>query len=233
MGESVSHIYNEKYFEKGWRQSESLVWDHPAQQQQLKLKMSFLERFFEKGSILFVGCAKGFEVRMARERGWDAYGTDFSDYAVQNADPKVKDYVQKADTRKLPFGDDSFDVVAGFNTIEHVGAGEPEEILVALKEVSRVAKQGLLFKLSFRHWVVVSCVDPAFIELQPFAFWIEGIERLGKHLFFHSEVGPAPLHAWMVFYSKEKWSKTFGENKDAKFWAQQIEERLRTSNLGF
>jgi len=225
----LHEIYDERYFERGWRESGSLVWDHRAQQSQLKLKLNFLERFFDKGRVLFVGCAKGFEVRMARQMGWDAYGTDFSEYAVRNVDPAVRDYVRLADTRELPFEDDSFDVVAGFNSPEHVGGGRPEELRRGLCEVSRIASRGLLFKLSLRHWAVVSCLDPGFIELQPLSFWVEGVERLGKHRFFRAEVGTAPLHAWIAFYQVRKWDEFFGDNRDARFFAFQIEGSLRPS----
>jgi len=227
FGKAMCAQYGEDYYERRWRESGALVWEHPAQQRQLKLKMSFLERFFEKGSVLFIGCAKGFEVRMAREMGWDAYGTDFSEYAIAHADPEVKNYVRLADTRSLPFSQDAFDVVAGFNALEHVGAGKPNELSLAFKEVSRVARSGLLFKLSCKHWVVTTCLDPALIYLQPFTFWVEGIERLNKHLFFRAEVGSAPLHAWMVFYHKKKWDVLFGDNPDAKLWRQQIESALK------
>jgi len=225
----LHEIYDESYFERGWRESGSLVWDHPAQQSQLRLKVHFLDRFFDKGRVLFVGCAKGFEVRMARQMGWDAYGTDFSEYALRTVDPAVGDYVRLADTRELPFEDDSFDVVAGFNTLEHVGGGKPDEIGRAFCEVSRIASKGLLFKLSLRHWAVASCIDPGFIELQPFSFWVEGIERLGKHRFFRAEVGTAPLHAWVVFYQVREWDRFFGDHQDAKFWAGQIGNAIRRS----
>lgn len=221
--------YGKNYFEKDWRDSGALVWEHPSQQRQLKLKMHFLEAYFKRGSVLFVGCAKGFEVRMAREMGWNAYGSDFSEYAVNHVDEKVKDYVKLADTRSLPFEDDFVDVVAGFNTLEHVGAGKPEELKLAFKEVSRVAKYGLLFKVSLKHWAVTTCIDPSFISLQPLSFYIEGIERLNKHLFFKAEMGSAPLHAWLVFYAKEKWYKTFEGNTDATFWRKQVEQAVKPS----
>jgi len=224
-----SKVYDEHYYEKMWRtESGSLRWEDPAQQYDLNLKLNNLEHFFRyKGKVLFVGTAKGFEIRMARQRGWEAFGTDFSEYAISHCDPTIKDFIQLADSRNLPFPDDSFDVVAGFNTVEHTGRGKAEEVSLALKEASRVAKDGLLFKVAIKHWAVTHYLDPALIELQPLLFWIEGVERLGKHRFFHAEIGPAPLHTWIVYYCKEKWKRTLGDSQDTRYLAQQIENAIK------
>lgn len=227
----TSKIYDEKYFEKGWRsESGHLTYEDPTQQYDLTLKINTLNKFFpEKGTVLFVGTAKGFEVRKAREQGWEAFGTDFSEYAIKNADPTILQFLRLADTRKLPHGEDQFDVVAGFNTIEHIEGGKRDEIISGLREASRVAKAGLLFKVALDHWVVTHCYDPAYIQLQPLSFWIREVERLGKHILFHAEIGTAPLHAWLVYYEKEKWEKVFGSNRDAVFWKEKIEEAIKSS----
>jgi len=220
-----SKIYGADYFEKGWRsESGKLRYEDPGQQYDLTLKINILSRFFSgKGTVLFVGTAKGFEVRKAREHGWEAFGTDFSEYAIENADPTIAQHIKLADTRQLPYQADQFDVVAGFNTVEHIGGGKRDEVILGLREISRVAKQGLLLKVALRHWVVTHCYDPGYIELQPLIFWIREVERLGKHLLFHAEIGIAPLHAWLVFYHKDLWEKKCGDNQDARFWKKQIE----------
>lgn len=224
-----SESYGPNYFEKDWRsQSKQLRWEDPDQQYDLDLKVSFLERFFrDRGKVLFVGTAKGFEVRKARERGWEAFGTDFSQYAIEHADSTISQFLKLADSRNLPFEDNSFNVVAGFNTLEHVGAGTPYQITLALRAVSRVAKAGLLFKVGLRHWAVTHCIDPEPIELQPFCFWVRQVECLGKHRFYHAEIGTAPLHAWLIFYHKDLWRAKVNGGADASYWEQQIEEALK------
>jgi len=223
-------IYDKGYFEKGWRsESGKLQYEDPAQQYDLNLKIAMLNRFFpQKGTILFVGTAKGFEIRKAREHKWEAFGTDFSEYAIKNADPTIVQYLKLADTRKLPHAEDQFDVVAGFNTVEHIGGGHRAEIILGLREISRVAKTGILLKVALRHWVVTHCYDPGLIQLQPLSFWIREIERLGKHLLFHAEIGTAPLHIWLVFYHKDLWQQKFEDNRDAIFWKKQLEDTLES-----
>lgn len=48
-------------------------------------------------NVLDFGCAKGFLVRAFRERGIEAYGCDISEWAVENCDPMVKNYVMTPD----------------------------------------------------------------------------------------------------------------------------------------
>lgn len=93
-----------------------------------------------KSSLLDVGCAKGFML-------YDLYklvpemklrGIDISNYAISNAVPEMKKFVQTGDAKEIPFEDNCFDIVIAINTIHNL---EKEDCAKALREISRVSKK--------------------------------------------------------------------------------------------
>jgi len=93
-----------------------------------------------KSSLLDVGCAKGFMLYDFVELipGINVAGIDISEYAIANAIPDMKPYVQVANAKKLPFPDKSFDLVISVNTIHNLPL---EECKQALREIQRVSRK--------------------------------------------------------------------------------------------
>ncbi|MCB1192957.1 MAG: class I SAM-dependent methyltransferase [Leptospiraceae bacterium] len=93
----------------------------------------------EKSSVLDVGCAKGFMLHDMFELipGITVRGIDISEYAIQNAIEDMKPNIMVGDARKLPFADNSFDVVISINTIHNL---TKYEFAIALQEIERVSK---------------------------------------------------------------------------------------------
>jgi len=93
-----------------------------------------------KSSVLDVGCAKGFMLYDMNKLipGITIKGIDISDYAINNSMPEIKKFVQVANAKKLPFPDNSFDVVISINTIHNL---ERSECAESLHEISRVSKK--------------------------------------------------------------------------------------------
>lgn len=82
-------------------------------------RLALLERFAERGPLLDVGCALGFFVRAARERGWDARGIECSAYAAREAVARGAPVVQGDFlTADLPLG--GFTAVSMLDMLEHV-----------------------------------------------------------------------------------------------------------------
>lgn len=92
-----------------------------------------------KSSLLDVGCAKGFMLHDLKELipGISVKGVDVSEYAITNALPTVRDDVQVADAKSLPFPDKSFDVVVSVNTVHNL---DRSDCIRALSEIERVAR---------------------------------------------------------------------------------------------
>ncbi|MEL7499574.1 MAG: class I SAM-dependent methyltransferase [Planctomycetota bacterium] len=86
--------------------------------------------------MLDVGCSIGATVEAAVRLGWDAHGVDVSKTAVQYCvDQGLQ--CQPIDGLRLPFEDNSFDVVTSWHVIEHV-----EDVKATLAEWYRVVKPG-------------------------------------------------------------------------------------------
>lgn len=93
----------------------------------------------ENSKILDVGCAKGFMLYDFTQLipGISVSGIDISDYAIREAKPEIKPFVQVANAIELPYQDNAFDVVFSINTLHNL---EREQLVIALKEVMRVSK---------------------------------------------------------------------------------------------
>ena len=99
-----------------------------------------------KDSILDVGCAKGFMI-FDFERlipGISVRGVDISNYAIENAKLEVKKKCSVANAKKLPFSDNSFDIVISITTLHNL---EIEDLKVSLNEIQRVSKRGSFITL--------------------------------------------------------------------------------------
>lgn len=90
-------------------------------------------------SVLDVGCAKGFMLYDMAQLipGIQVEGLDISSYAIENAMESMRPFVRVGDARKLPYPDQSFDVVISINTIHNL---EQPELKQALREIERVSR---------------------------------------------------------------------------------------------
>ncbi|HUT51507.1 MAG TPA: class I SAM-dependent methyltransferase [Alphaproteobacteria bacterium] len=85
---------------------------------------------------LDAGCGAGMAAQMAASRGAEVSGIDAADTLLAIARSRVPGAeFQHGDLEDLPFSDQSFDVVTGFNSFQY--AGNPS---VALSEARRVTK---------------------------------------------------------------------------------------------
>lgn len=88
--------------------------------------------------VLDIGCAKGFLVKdlMIVCPGLEAYGIDISEYAIENAEPEVKDRVSVGNCKDLPFPDGYFRAAISINAAHNL---DRDECLQAIREMQRVA----------------------------------------------------------------------------------------------
>jgi SAM-dependent methyltransferase len=88
--------------------------------------------------MLDAGCGAGGALRLAAERGADVTGLDAAAGLIEYAQQRVPDVtIVQGELQSLPFPDDVFDVVTGFNSFQY--AADPVE---ALREAKRVTKPG-------------------------------------------------------------------------------------------
>lgn len=103
--------------------------------------------------VLDAGCGAGMALRLARDLGADVSGIDASKPLLDVARARLPDAaLAHGDLEELPYQDDAFDVVTGFNSFQF--AANP---IAALKEAQRVTKpDGRVF--------VMTWGDPAGME---------------------------------------------------------------------
>jgi 2-polyprenyl-3-methyl-5-hydroxy-6-metoxy-1,4-benzoquinol methylase len=77
------------------------------------------EPFRKTNRMLDIGCGYGFFLEVARERGWEVYGVEITDDAV-DACTKKGINMFKGDSKDVNFDNESFDVVISIEVIEHL-----------------------------------------------------------------------------------------------------------------
>ncbi len=108
----------------------------PAFEEYLKRLEQALGR---KGRILDVGAATGFFLDIARQKGWDTAGVEPADFAAALGRKKGLD-VRTGTLQDVEFPENSFDVVALWDVLEHLS--DPRK---AVSDVRRLLKPGGLF----------------------------------------------------------------------------------------
>lgn len=111
-----------------------------------EIKIEHMQRYYAiqdivKGKVVLdAACGEGYGTNMLSEYALKVYGLDIDEETIEHAKEKYTkaniEY-QQGSIEELPFPNDYFDVVASFETIEHVN----EEIQAKfLKEIKRVLK---------------------------------------------------------------------------------------------
>lgn len=135
----LSRQFGKEYFDGNRNQGYGGYNYHPKFWQPVVNRMKEFYKLSPKSRILDVGCGKGFLLYdfLKLIPGIAVAGIDISEYAIQNALEEVKAFVSIGDAKKLPFADDSFDLVISLNTIHNLPL---EDCFQALKEIERVGK---------------------------------------------------------------------------------------------
>lgn len=98
------------------------------------------EPYRKTNKLLDVGCGIGFFLEVAKQRGWDVYGTEYTDEAIKICNQKGFTMHQGAlntDNYLL----ESFDVITSFEVMEHIN--NPIEEVTKFNQLLR--KDGLFY----------------------------------------------------------------------------------------
>lgn len=100
------------------------------------------ESYRKTNKILDIGCGYGFLLEIAKEKGWEVYGTELSDEVAGHCEKKgINMCVGELD--KCDFEDESFDIVFGIEVLEHLN--KPNDYI---KKAYKVLRKGGIFYLS-------------------------------------------------------------------------------------
>ncbi|MEM3765643.1 MAG: class I SAM-dependent methyltransferase [Candidatus Bathyarchaeia archaeon] len=116
-------------------------------------KINSVKKFCYSGRLLDVGCALGYFVKLALNEGFDAYGVDFSEYAIKQARKLVGQRVKRADVEKeIPFQENSFDIITAWDLLEHL-----RDPYAFLRRIAKfLKKDGFLFVSTLNYGSLMS-----------------------------------------------------------------------------
>lgn len=121
--EIINKIYDEKYFSGGYnfgRTSLNYIEDEEQFKWLPKIVLGLLEKVtHKKGKLLDFGCAAGYLLEMAKEKGWQINGIEISDYAKKIAEKKLKIEIHNT-FEDSGLRTNSFDVITTLEVIEHL-----------------------------------------------------------------------------------------------------------------
>jgi 2-polyprenyl-3-methyl-5-hydroxy-6-metoxy-1,4-benzoquinol methylase len=106
------------------------------------LLLDEFEKYRKTGNILDVGCGRGWFLEQARKRGWNVYGTEYSEKAIEICEGKGIS-MKQGELDAAKFDGVEFDVVTSFEVIEHIN--NPNE---DLSEIHQLLRKGGLFYLT-------------------------------------------------------------------------------------
>lgn len=121
VGETLAGMYSAEYFEVDFRcgRADTSSFDEAAFRSENAGLLDAFERYRGKGRLLEVGCASGWLLKHAAERGWQVTGVELSPEAAAHAKSLGVDvHVGALENVTLPAG--GFDLIYMGDVLEHV-----------------------------------------------------------------------------------------------------------------
>jgi len=106
-------------------------------------RLKWLERFVQPGRLLDVGCAAGFFLDEAHQRGWQVEGLDVSTFAVKYARERFGYDVRHGSLTHLDYPEGAYDLVTMWDVIEHV-----PDPMAYLRKTAALLRSGGVFSLA-------------------------------------------------------------------------------------
>lgn len=132
--DSISQIYSTIYSSK----SENL--SKKVQPQHMRILKSLNALKPGRGTLLDVGCFEGDFLNVAKDTGWNVFGTEISKKAISSAKSNYGINVDKGRLIYIKYKENQFDVVTMNDVIEHLP--NPNDYV---SKVSKILKSGGIF----------------------------------------------------------------------------------------
>jgi ubiquinone/menaquinone biosynthesis C-methylase UbiE len=175
-----AEFYDEEYFTKGTKSNYGGRFAPYIFEVYYPLAKEFSLRFvevFEPKKAMVLGCARGYLVRALRERNVEAYGIDISEWAIKNADEKIKDYVYLGNINDMGrWKNGEFDLIIASDVLEHI---EKQELVKVLNEIARICGKYVYVYVP----VVDNGRDKSHISIFPSEWWIKQFAKRGLMCF--------------------------------------------------
>ena len=185
-----------------------------------------LEPYRKTNKLIDVGCGIGYFIEVAKRRGWEVYGTEFTEEAVKICEGKgAKMELGVLDPSK--YEPESFDVVCSFEVIEHIN--NPREELSSFNKLLR--KGG-----------VVYCTTPNFNAVERYQLGVDwNVLGYPEHLSYYTpktlkrvfkETGFEAKKVLATGVSLTRIKKSKGKSNQATISASSDDEKLRNQIAG-
>ncbi|MBI2596284.1 class I SAM-dependent methyltransferase [Candidatus Daviesbacteria bacterium] len=138
--EKLKKIYNKDYFRFWHGTTPTLTKEVKDNVRKMKKKtfasyLKLVENLttLNGKKLLDIGCATGFLLELAKEKGCDCYGTEISTFAAKEAEKKFPGKIYCGDFEKMPYKKTGFDIITMADVIEHLP--NPISILQKVKKI--------------------------------------------------------------------------------------------------
>lgn len=145
-------------------------WAHEGAERIKQAKM--LVDISHPAKALDIGCANGMLVKALNMFAVEAWGVDISKWAIDNAEPEIKHRCIELDVRsnKLPFANESFDLVCSMGTLEHI---EADLLDFVISEIARVTRRWIYISVPVTNsYLDKPWGDTTHVTFKPCSWWI-------------------------------------------------------------
>ena len=203
--------FNKDYFEIGTYSSYKQGYDTYIEQLNYSDMVTEIITSLKPKRVLDVGCAMGRVVGMFLDNGVDAVGVDISEYAISQADEKIKERLKivNLETDPIPFRAGEFDFISCLAVIEHL-----KNDTNLISEISRLIKpSGTVYLTTPPKKYKPSYHDKTHINLHEYEYWIQRFREFGfdvKPLKIHDMFGNSYMRSFGGTIAKVKTQKPTG-----------------------
>jgi 2-polyprenyl-3-methyl-5-hydroxy-6-metoxy-1,4-benzoquinol methylase len=177
-GEDLAAAYDEGYF-RGGVYADYLGDREPIRRNAARV-LSRLEREVKGRRLLDVGCAAGFFLEAARERGWSTFGLELSSFGAQHAREVLKLDVEQRSILEPPDGLGPFDVITLWDVIEHID--DPGRALRIVRRMIADGGRVLVSTGDVRSWLARLTRSRWRLFADPTHLWFFDEDSLGRLL---------------------------------------------------
>jgi len=173
-------------------------------------------RSFAPRTAFDAGCAIGLLVECLWDRGVEAYGRDISTYALEQARPDIRPFLQLGTIADSI--DKEYDFISCIEVLEHVEEADAKKAIAAIA----ASTSTVLFSSS-----PTDFAEPTHINVRPPLYWLELWADAGFAPSVTHDAGYLAPHAYILHRSEE--GRTY---RDLIAYADRIRHRVALSMLG-
>lgn len=109
-----------------------------------KLRAQWILKNFNIKSFLEIGCGRGFLLKVLKKHGIDAWGVEYSPYAIKTASKSIQPCIIQADVAELKLAR-KFDMIFSHDVLEHLNV---KQITKFLKKSNKIASKSMVHIIS-------------------------------------------------------------------------------------